>query len=99
MSHSEFHSPANRFYEMLSAGLPMVFQPECGSTMRKAGYNPEPWFVEKPRHVALAMAKKHDILIEQRKQWLEKARSERENLPSQLKAAMTKMEEAICEKV
>lgn len=95
MSHNEFHSPANRFYEMLSAGLPMVFQPECGSTMRKAGYNPEPFFVERSRHVAAKMSKKNDILVEQRMMWLEKARGERENLPNQLKAAMEKMEDQL----
>lgn len=95
MSHSEFHSPANRFYEMLSAGLPMVFQPECGSTMRKAGYNPEPWFVERSRHVAMKMSRKNEILIDQRKEWLEKARGERENLPNQLKNAMEKMEDQL----
>jgi hypothetical protein len=42
-SHREFHSPANRFYEMLSAGLPMVFQPEAVLQMAVAGYDIAPY--------------------------------------------------------
>lgn len=95
MSHSEYHSPANRFYEMLSAGLPMVFQPECGSTMRKAGYNPEPWFAANSTAVARAMKQREEILKDQRKAWLERALAERRELPNQLQAAMEKMESAL----
>lgn len=36
-SHGGDHSPANRFYEMLSAGLPMVFQPEALPGLHRAG--------------------------------------------------------------
>lgn len=35
-SHKHFHSPANRFYEMLGAGLPMVFQPESAAMLAEA---------------------------------------------------------------
>ena len=35
-SQREFHSPANRFYEMLSAGLPMVFSEESVHMLAKA---------------------------------------------------------------
>lgn len=38
-SHSSFHSPANRFYEMLSAGLPMLFQPESEEMLAHAGFH------------------------------------------------------------
>lgn len=42
-SHKEFHSPANRFYEMLSARLPMIFQREAFSSMRKANFDISPY--------------------------------------------------------
>lgn len=32
------HCPATRFYEMLSAGLPMVFTPGCVDTLARYGY-------------------------------------------------------------
>lgn len=34
----EYHSPANRFYEMLGAGLPMLFQPEAKAMFERDGY-------------------------------------------------------------
>lgn len=85
MSHEHFHSPANRFYEMLSAGLPMVFQPECGSSLRKGGYDPSMFLVERPLHVQRAMDRSEVILKQQREMWLEKARNERLFLPKKLK--------------
>jgi hypothetical protein len=68
-SSEEFHSPANRFYEMLSAGLPMVFQPESGSMLRKAGFNPDPYVVSKAIDVKRFMANREDIGREQRREW------------------------------
>jgi len=70
MSHERFHSPANRFYEMLSAGLPMVFQPECGSMMRRAGYDPEPFFVSNVRDVKRSMDIREEIGPTQRRVWI-----------------------------
>ena len=86
-SSEEFHSPANRFYEMLSAGLPMVFQPECGSMMRKAGFNPEPYYVEKAKDVAKMMARKEQIGKEQREAWASDPKFFRSNLLNQLSTA------------
>lgn len=37
------HSPATRFYEMLSVGLPMVFTADCVDTMRHYGYDVAPY--------------------------------------------------------
>jgi len=37
-SHAEFHSPACRFYEMLSAGLPIAFHSPCVGMLEEAGY-------------------------------------------------------------
>jgi hypothetical protein len=70
MSHEHFHSPANRFYEMLSAGLPMVFQPECGTMMRRAGFDPEPYFVRNAREVRSKMDIREEIGRQQRKDWV-----------------------------
>ncbi len=45
-SHHHFHSPANRFYEMLSAGLPMVFQPQATAMLAEAGFDVEAYTAE-----------------------------------------------------
>lgn len=37
------HSPATRFYEMLSVRLPMVFTPDCVETLRAYGYDVAPY--------------------------------------------------------
>jgi hypothetical protein len=87
-SSEEFHSPANRFYEMLSAGLPMVFMPESGSMMRKAGFNPEPYYVHKAKDVKRLMANREDIGEQQRKDWIQPDGTIfRANLLKQLSAA------------
>jgi hypothetical protein len=90
-SHSEFHSPANRFYEMLSAGLPMVFQPECGTMMRRAGYDPSSYEVSKPLDVQRRMDLRDVIGKAQRDQWLPRARLEYADLPNRLHAAWAKL--------
>lgn len=86
-SSEEFHSPANRFYEMLSAGLPMVFMPESGSMMRKAGFNPEPYYVSKARDVTKMMARREEIGKEQREAWASDPGFFRKNLLNQLNTA------------
>jgi hypothetical protein len=69
-SHSESHSPANRFYEMLSAGLPIVFQQECGAMLRRAGIDPTPFVANTPREVERLMARRAEIGSEQRRLWI-----------------------------
>jgi hypothetical protein len=88
-SSREYHSPANRFYEMLSAGLPMVFQPECGPMLRKAGFDPEPYFVHKASDIKKIMADREDVGMLQRAQWIKKGNAKffRDNLESQLAVA------------
>lgn len=94
MSHDRFHSPANRFYEMLSAGLPIVFQPECGMGLRRAGYDPEPFYAEKAKHVKLKMSMREEIGDSQRRLWAERAQTERGELSGRLQAALAKLEDA-----
>lgn len=87
-SHSQFHSPANRFYEMLSAGLPMVFQQECGTMMRKAGFNPSAYSVTSTRDICRLFKERECIGEEQRKAWV---RDFRKELDSQFDNAMEKL--------
>lgn len=91
-SHSEFHSPPNRFYEMLSAHLPMVFQPEAGYTLRKAGYKDIDRFTVA---TSLAVERKMDIREELRKAqhglWYDRAMEERLNLSEFVKQAWRKL--------
>jgi len=42
----KYCSPANRFYEAISAGIPMFFQPESVEHMEEAGYDVRPFVVE-----------------------------------------------------
>jgi hypothetical protein len=69
-SSEEFHSPANRFYEMLSAGLPMVFQPESVTQLKKAGIDVTE-FVAKDAAIIKGMMKdREEIGKMQRKRWV-----------------------------
>jgi hypothetical protein len=70
MSHERFHSPANRFYEMLSAGLPMVFQPEAESMMARAGFKIEKYVVHTAISVIARMNNREEIGEEQRRDWV-----------------------------
>lgn len=52
-SHGSFHSPANRFYEMLSAGVPMFFDSLCVPQLEKAGISvPLRWWVASNEELA-----------------------------------------------
>lgn len=68
-SHKQFHSPANRFYEMLSAGLPMLFEPESRSMLRKAGFDPKDFLVRHQRDVRDRLDERDAIAAEQRNRW------------------------------
>ncbi len=95
-SHIEFHSPANRFYEMLSAGLPMVFQPECVEMLRQADLDVTPYVIEDGgKAMVRAMRDRFDIAKEQKRRWRDTTRFDLE-LRRQVKAAwkaLNKMEE------
>ncbi len=85
-SHREFHSPANRFYEMLSAGLPMVFQLEAAEMLGQAGFDVTPYVVEDADAVAVAMKTRLKIAARQRRDWYDGHRFDLE-LKKQVKAA------------
>jgi hypothetical protein len=42
-SSKDFHSPACRFYEMLSAGQAILFQPGCRDMLDRAGFDVREW--------------------------------------------------------
>jgi hypothetical protein len=94
-SHREFHSPPNRFYEMLSAGLPMVFEMEAGPTLRKAGYNPEPYAVTKAADLPRMLDRRNQIAREQREAWSKRANDERIELPKRVQAAWAKLTDVL----
>lgn len=84
-SHDEFHSPANRFYEMLSAGLPIIFQPEAQSMLHRAGYPISSWMAGTKLEVQRALEKREAWGREQRECFGEKVHAERNALPKLLK--------------
>lgn len=88
MSHERFHSPANRFYEMLSAGLPMVFQPEAQSMMRRAGYDIEPYIVSSSSAIKRVMERREEIGKEQRNLWAFDPVAFRRDLVNKMEIAM-----------
>jgi hypothetical protein len=86
-SSEEFHSPANRFYEMLSAGLPMIFQPECGTMLRRAGFDPTPWQVSGGLSIRAMMREREAIGEAQRRAWVPSRTHFREMLIDQVESA------------
>lgn len=78
-SHREYHSPANRFYEMLSAGMPIVFQPEAWRTMKKAGYDVGK-FTAEPLQVPKMMRERKFIGLDQQRLWRDRALEEKTEL-------------------
>jgi len=63
-SAKQDHCPATRFYEMLSAGLPMTFLPDCVGTLKQYGIDCAPYVV----HEGL-MLDRERIAQEQRTLW------------------------------
>lgn len=78
-SHDQFMSPACRFYEMLSARVPMVFQPEALTTFSTAEYNISS-FIADSVDLPDKLADREEILAEQENQWFERAYAERMKL-------------------
>ncbi len=81
-SSTEFHSPANRFYEALSAGTPMVFPPDAMRMMEKAGYEIGDFVLWQPEEAVPLMeeAKLVEMQSAQRELWFNQAMKEREAL-------------------
>jgi len=87
-SHTTYCSPANRFYECLSAGLPMFFDKGSVKTLEQAGYDVSPFIVKSPEDVYTLLNLHGKVQYEQLK-WRRDYRSE---LVEQLmKAVMEKL--------
>lgn len=67
-SHAEFTSPATRFYEMLSVGMAMFFQPEAVPMLERAGFAVRPYAV-RPDGLSEALQRAPQVAIEQRAAW------------------------------
>jgi hypothetical protein len=91
-SHREYHSPPNRFYEMLSAGLPMVFEEGAGPTLRRMGYNPEAYTVSKSIDIMRCLDRSPVIGRDQYTHWWGIALAERHMLIDKLKTAWMKLQ-------
>lgn len=92
LSHTNFHSPANRFYEMLSCGVPMVFQPECEVMLKKAGYDVTPWIVRKASDIAPFMERRAELVEDQRAAFWQLALESREKLEDELLNAVEQLQ-------
>lgn len=60
-THQHYHSPANRFYEMLSAGSLILFDAKCLATFMRAGIEIRPWVVSNREDVAKALQKSDEL--------------------------------------
>lgn len=67
-SHREFTSPATRFYEMLSCGVAMVFQPEAIPMLAHAGYAVGPYAAQ-PGDLPKLLSNARDIAAAQWAAW------------------------------
>jgi hypothetical protein len=94
-SSREFHSPPNRFYEMMSAGLPMVFPQECCPMLRKAGYNPEPWVVKNEKEIRKLFGARDHVAYSQHKMWAPMMLEERNKLGYNVRYAFAKLEDML----
>lgn len=72
-SHKSFHSPANRFYEMISAGIPMFFANNTLNTLENAGLTPATaWIVSNKEELVARLNDSKFVCqmqLEQRIRW------------------------------
>lgn len=70
-STNHYNSPANRFYEALSAGVPILFERKSQATFEKAGYDVTPYVVHSHSEIEYALENTYDIQQTQQDQWHE----------------------------
>jgi hypothetical protein len=95
-SHKVYTSPANRFYEMLSAGVPMLFDRSTLGTFQQAGYDTAQFLPYAPKLddsnrvelVQRTLANAAEVADTQQRLW---ARDYRDELETQLQAAEAKV--------
>jgi hypothetical protein len=74
-SGQDYHSPANRFYEMLSVGLPMAFSKDCVKPFKTYGIDVAPYIVESEGEAQMFLLNRFGIAQEQAF-WVRDFRSE-----------------------
>jgi hypothetical protein len=74
-SGQDYHSPANRFYEMLSVGLPMAFSRDCIKPFKTYGIDVAPYIVESEGEAQMFLLNRFGIAQEQAF-WVRDFRSE-----------------------
>ena len=75
-SQTEFHSPANRFYEMLSAGLPMLFSPSSVVMLKQAGIDVHDYVLPADYSgMTKFLRTRKEIIEEQKELWAEDYRA------------------------
>jgi hypothetical protein len=96
-STKQFHSPPNRFYEMLSAGLPMAFPTETGPMLSKAGYDTSSFILRAVGDNTLLnmMDRRDKIKDQQNKLWWDKAMQEKLGLNKRLHEAWNHLQKGI----
>jgi len=62
VTHENYHSPANRYYEMLSSGVLMLFDAACKNTFTKTGIDVSPWLVNSQIDVAQKIRNRESLL-------------------------------------
>jgi hypothetical protein len=82
------HCPATRFYEMLSAGLPMCFTPGSVKTLSQYGYDVSQYVLTKENRAEL-MGKRSEIAAQQ-SLWVEDFESELTKQVTRLHAELDK---------
>jgi len=85
--HDHYNSPANRFYECLYNGVPMVFDKSCRNTFSEAGYVIDRFIVDSQSDVKKALDCSHAIKMLQHEQWY---RDYRDELVSRFRKAVLK---------
>lgn len=69
-SHRHFHSLANRFYECLSAQVPMAIDVSCRGSFGKAGLTfDDSWITRQPRDVVSLLERSDEVAELQQRRW------------------------------
>ena len=84
-SHLTYCSPANRFYECASAGIPLFFDKSCLKTFDIAGINIGDYAVSSPEQIISKLHDNTNIAKEQRKLW---AKDYKKEATEEFKAAL-----------
>jgi len=74
MSHKRYHTPANRFYESLAAGVPMLIDNTAIGTIVKAGYAVPPAYISESLEDVIRLISRgpralRAVATQQRAQW------------------------------